>query len=474
MELPYRGSGKIYYNDKEYQCDLYYKEKSEGVILKINIKNNKALGNNPEVPLKIPYLGGELTSGFRFGLLQLSRIKTQYSVPNRTSIYTYNAEYIFCGIGEHELKGPTFHKAEYTLSNIIKWGGESVYTIGEQNELIQKSDKASRVIYKGLNFSISYFVAGSFLPPIINQDLLIEHIKLEQHGIIAIEFEKEVEFNCLHEIFEKLKRLIEIALIGRVNVENIDVYSSNYSEQFGKTIVEQPIKVYGKGIQESEIKTISQRKSWSWISLSELVKQNSFEYYFENHERLAPIIELFLEPFYVEKISATRMFLNLTQALETYHSRFVTNDLNKFKDRVKNFVKGMPENNAEEIRKFLMANSKKFITLESRIADLLYANRKIYFDTGEIKCTDFPSVIAHTRNYYVHYDESIKQKYRVLSEEELQLYIRALFQILEYHILLELGFSNDHCELSKKLQDRWGKISDDLAILRESKLQNLV
>ena len=95
MELPYRGSGKIYYNDKEYQCDLYYKEKSEGVILKINIKNNKALGNNPEVPLKIPYLGGELTSGFRFGLLQLSRIKTQYSVPNRTSIYTYNAEYIF-------------------------------------------------------------------------------------------------------------------------------------------------------------------------------------------------------------------------------------------------------------------------------------------------------------------------------------------------------------------------------------------
>ena len=148
----------------------------------------------------------------------------------------------FCGIGEHELKGPTFHKAEYTLSNIIKWGGESVYTIGEQNELIQKSDKASRVIYKGLNFSISYFVAGSFLPPIINQDLLIEHIKLEQHGIIAIEFEKEVEFNCLHEIFEKLKKLIEIALIGRVNIENIDVYSSNYSEQFGNTIVETSYK----------------------------------------------------------------------------------------------------------------------------------------------------------------------------------------------------------------------------------------
>lgn len=26
MELPCRGSGKIYCDNKEYQCDLYYKE----------------------------------------------------------------------------------------------------------------------------------------------------------------------------------------------------------------------------------------------------------------------------------------------------------------------------------------------------------------------------------------------------------------------------------------------------------------
>ena len=27
MGIPYRGSGKVYYADKEYQCDLYYNEK---------------------------------------------------------------------------------------------------------------------------------------------------------------------------------------------------------------------------------------------------------------------------------------------------------------------------------------------------------------------------------------------------------------------------------------------------------------
>ena len=38
MELPYRGSGKVYYADKEYPCDLYYNENEGGIILKINVK----------------------------------------------------------------------------------------------------------------------------------------------------------------------------------------------------------------------------------------------------------------------------------------------------------------------------------------------------------------------------------------------------------------------------------------------------
>ena len=43
MELQYRGSGKVYFNEKEYKCDLYYNEKLGGIILKINVKNEKML-----------------------------------------------------------------------------------------------------------------------------------------------------------------------------------------------------------------------------------------------------------------------------------------------------------------------------------------------------------------------------------------------------------------------------------------------
>ena len=44
MEVQYRGSGKTYLHEKEYQCDLYYNEKQGGIILKINVKNEKHWG----------------------------------------------------------------------------------------------------------------------------------------------------------------------------------------------------------------------------------------------------------------------------------------------------------------------------------------------------------------------------------------------------------------------------------------------
>lgn len=73
MELQYRGSGKAYLNETEYQCDLYYNEKQGGIILKINVKNKKTVGNFLQVPLELPHLCCQLENGFKFTLLQLRR-----------------------------------------------------------------------------------------------------------------------------------------------------------------------------------------------------------------------------------------------------------------------------------------------------------------------------------------------------------------------------------------------------------------
>ena len=49
------------------------------------------------------------------------------------------------------------------------------------------------------------------------------------------------------------------------------------------------------------------------------------------------------------------------------------------------------------------------------------------------------------------------------------IYNRALFKILEYYILIELGFSEDDAKITDKLKERWGNISQDLEILKLSR-----
>lgn len=471
MEIPYRGSGKVCFADKEYRCDLYYNEGQGGIVLKINVKNKKGIGSFLEVPLEMPYLCGQLDSGFKFTLLDLRRLNTEDMISYSKTVFTFGASYIFCGIGENGQTEQTFYKAHYTLSSIIEWGGESAYFIGENYELKSKKEDINKQIYSNEKFTINYLVYGSFLP-CVDRELLTEKIELNQQGVIEISFEDEQTFIHFNEIFEKLKRLLEISTRRRINVEAVNVCSHEIFDKYGDENIERNIKVYGKNIKENEMKTSSQNHSWKWINLEELIKQNSFEKYFSKNDKLAPIIELFLEPFYVEKSSETRVFLNIVQALETYHSRFITNDIKVFKANIETLVANLSESEAEQIRTFMMANSKKFITLESRIADLLLANRKICFDTGDIKHTEFPEIVAATRNYYIHYDEGIKKLHRVLTEEELQIYNRALIQILEYYILLEIGFSGESCKLQERITDRWGNISRELEILRISKTQH--
>lgn len=470
MQIPYRGSGTVYFNTKEYRCDLYYSEKLGGIVLKINTIDENTIGSFLQLPLEISCLSGELDTGFKFTLLDLFRTGMENLISYGRSVYTFRANYLLCGMQLENQSAPTFHKVQYTLSNIIEWGNESAFLIGEQFELLHKADDVKKLLFSESGMAITYIVRTSQVP-LVDQDILKEKITLEQHGIIEISLDNESPLSFFNNAFSQLKRLIEIASFRKANVEKVYAYSSNILYTIGDKTIERAVDIYGINILENKVDENSPSHPWKWIALQELIDHNSIALYFEKHDKLAPIVELFLEPFYTDNCSETRVFLNIVQALETYHSRFVTNSLDDYKLRVKSLTECLPSSNAKQQKKFLLAKSRYFITLESRLADLLLANHKIYFDTGEIKHIDFPSVVAHTRNYYIHYDESIKTQHRVFSEEELQFYNRSLLQILEYYILLELGFSENDATIKRRLTDRWGNISQDLEIVRISRSQ---
>lgn len=137
MELQYRGSGKVYYAEKE-----------GSILLKIIVKNENKLGGFWEVPFDIPFLCGQLESGFKFTLLHLVRNGMKDLISYGITEYNFYVDYILCGIGSTTSHEQTFRKVSYTLSNIVEWGEESIYAIGEKHELFSKNEEIKKQFSK--------------------------------------------------------------------------------------------------------------------------------------------------------------------------------------------------------------------------------------------------------------------------------------------------------------------------------------
>lgn len=466
MKLSYYGSGKTIYDKVEYKCDLYMDKESGNVVLNINYP--KAPSNFLQLPMDIEYLSCELSTGFRFTLINCSRINTEDRISEGRSIFSYYARFFVNGIANDEkLK---FDEVQFTIDNIIQWGELSGYIIGDNYKIIENPTKEI-IIAKTDEYTIKYCVTSSWLP-VCDIELMQEHISLDQQGYISIVFFEKKDIHEFVVLFTKIKRLIELCVLNTIDVTHIRAFNSSIYDEYGNLKVPREIEIISsmKGSKNTEKDDVHIIK---WLRLPELISNDSFSLYIDKYEKMEPIVELFIETIYNRTMSPVRRFFNIVQALETYHSRFVTNDMEMFRDRIDNIILSqVPEENKEPYRKLLLAESKKFITLRSRIADLMVANFEIIFDTGEINRIDFPKVIALTRNYYTHYDEQIKKNGKVLENNELPIYTDILLHILEFYILKELGFT-DVDKIREKINYRWGNASQILSIKRMSnKMKN--
>lgn len=468
MVLDYSGSGEVYFDKRKYKCDLYL-NREYGKVL-INISVDSAFANFLELPVKISFLSGMLSTGYKFILLDCNRNNTTGLVSQDITKFSYYAEYMIEGIGGEEVNSIEFYKVRFELSNIINWGNISGYMIdGDMG--IKNNENIEEPLYVSEEFEVKYVVKKSLLPS-ADFELLRGKIELNQSGNIDIIFKENKSINDFVDIIKKVKRLIEIATLNNVYIKKIIAWNHSYYNIYGEIKYEISISIISSEINQiddEEKNNNSIKFNSNWLKLPELLKNRSFYNYFEKYEKIEPIIELYIQIIESKDMSYSRYFLNVVQALEIYHSRFKASSIEEFKDRIDNVIlKDRPEPFLDNDRNFLMANSRRFVTLESRIADLLLADFNIHFDTGNIDYLDFPKVIADTRNYYIHYDEKIKDERKILSNEELKIYIGTLMYMLEYYVMLEIGFSN-YKEIKEKLNSRWSRASLALELKEISK-----
>ncbi|GAE37675.1 HEPN domain-containing protein [Halalkalibacter akibai] len=448
INLSATGTWKIKNLDKEYYGDLYLNEDKGGIILYIRIPNNGPMLSFLELPLTISFINGSTLNGAKIVLVDCVRVATQSRIGSE-EVFGYQANFMFEGINFESEESIKFSKIQIGIPHIIKWGDISNYKrpdIEDTKTAIGLDITEPIEIYSCEDYILSYYLSFNDS----GFDLMREKITLTQTPFLIIESKTIQSLDWFIKIANQMKRLIEIAMSESLSFDKIIAESPEiYYEFDDDTRHVRPVEVKHALKQKSKNNLDENKLRPDFLfNLNEL-RNASFSKWQDISLIMEPIIELYIDSIYNQGLSTNRHFLNMVQALETYHARRICNSLSNFKNRVEELTIIEPaiegkitvERYNQSDKDFLLDGSYKYITLRSRLADLLLADHTFIFYTADIDYFNFPKVIADTRNYYTHYDKKLEN--RALKGEDLINGFHILRNILEFYLLKEFGFEEE-------------------------------
>ena len=202
-------------------------------------------------------------------------------------------------------------------------------------------------------------------------------------------------------------------------------------------------------------------------------KQSFFSSWIKKYSLIRPVVDLVNSLFLYSDMPIEVLFLNLMQALETYHSRFVCDNPKHYSDVIdallgeyhnldgqkrllrKDYYLGLDEKEltsktdskkAEttncDCRKETRSEHIKKISLKMRVRYLFSVGDFMFLSTYKMTQQDFIDKLVISRNYYTHYDP--KKESRSFTREELKDVCPILFNLANYYILKELGLPEEN------------------------------
>ena len=362
-------------------------------------------------------------------------------------------DYAFWGLQIDSEEEIIFNEATFDFGEIIEWSGLCSYDwkFTEEGGDILKWSKHDPVI-----FDLSKNLQIKFSPSQGEKQGFMygKETKINQHILVRFLYKNPTKWETIMEDSLCIQYLIGLGINRRVDISKVQYcHSSIYHEHpnYDNGTIEKTNRYadmfIGAGIPNSNYDVSNYGTRWYYFlyTLDNLVENDSFIKWRENYSKLKPVLDLYFTSF-SNTGTAEMLFLNITQALETYHARFITDDIKEYIDRID---KMLEEDIGEQWEEFLIDTNqrkKRRIFLRSRLADLMFGEGDLPFWPNNLALPEYVKKIVHTRNYYTHYNPNIIDK--AFNKEELPFINGHLLALLEYHLLVLIGFDRD--EVRKK------------------------
>lgn len=327
-----------------------------------------------------------------------------------------------------------YNRLECVLENALEWSGLSAIDTSDYSVIKFKGNENENIYHwfgAKITFSTS-LKSELFSLPRKEESTVVERL------VVHIEADEKKDTSYFIDVRNKVISLISFAIRDNVNIEEQYLYDYDDSYQIGEYTEYCKHYLY---TSEHHLSIHSSRRFEYNFTLGQLLLEKDIQ---KELSLLEPIFNLYLSLFKYTNMPPEMVFLNIVQALETFHARFF------YGDNKDTYVASVIDRfgswqNYSDIEKLLLCDTQKdenckYIILVSRLNDLLIGKYDGLFWDYYVTDANFAQTVADTRHYYTHYGKSKEKK--ALKGDKLIDAIGILSLLLEYNVCLQLGIDN--------------------------------
>lgn len=426
--------GKFVLLGEEIDGEIIHNTKTGDIFLNLakQITQNTFLGKSYA---DIAIIQGMINTGATVTLFN-NRCINNHTRAFQNQRISFSCDY-FVWSGRDE-KGEMFNALECILKNAYIWSQFEIFETTEHGLKRKEKIESKSFEWFGVNVKFSATSNEHLIMPFDGEEkTIVQRVKL------SISSDQKHTIEEFLKIVDRIVAMISFAIKGNVNISELILFDYEDSSYIGEKI-ENYHKHYLIRAQR-ELDSFDSKKWDLNFTLNDIAQNMEIS---AKLEKLTPVFDLYLSLFKYRDMPTEMIFLNIVQALETFHSRFFyDNKKEKYKKSIEErFSKAVIYGTVKSKLWSKAQERAGHIILESRINDLLIGNEWGLFLELWKENSDFVRKVVDTRNYFTHYDASKESK--SLKGECLHESIILLSKLLEYHVCLVLGIDN-----RKKIRD---------------------
>jgi hypothetical protein len=365
--------------------------------------------------------------------------------------YIFKVNTLFLGHHFNKIEDINFKSLTIRYTNLYDWVGKSGYNKDVKFDSDNKFKTYSLEIESPDKIELDLDEFQIVIEHRFNVNENSSKINLEEYDVIEIIPNESSTLDDLRDnICYHLQNFLSLGIGSAISPLSITGECEDCKVKYpdGK-IIDKSIEIYYavKNPILAEKKIYPHEMFFSLSDIAEYLEE-ALKNWFGKAEDLKPVYDLYFGTLNNSSMYLEHSFMSLIQALESYHRRTYEGNY-------------LPKDQYSKVRDVLIMNIPDFVaedhreSLESRIHfgnefSLKTRLTAIFEDFGEIFSSliedqdEFIKDVKNTRNYYTHYDESLKRKAK--TGQDLFILTEKLKFIIEICFLKELGLPSDKIE----------------------------